>query len=551
MLKKSNVFLLIFFLLPHIIFSACTRSGGKNSLKIQSEKLIHKANLPAGWYTQQAEALKSEINTYFAQAKSDFNIAADVNRIKALIVPHAGHYYSGLCAACAYRALLGKNNEKNESISRVIILCPSHRTFLNNIALPDYNVYQTCLGEIEVDTQAIKVLGKASSVFRTYADAHNLEHAIEVQLPFLHETISNFKIVPLIVGNLTPDSFHEAVLAIKKIVKEGTLVVVSSDFTHFGKMYEYEPFSKFIYHQVRYLDSLAIQSITALSGYDFEQVIQDTKTTICGQISINLFLGLVQVGTYQNINSRVACYYNSSQIKKAIKDDVINTDILLDPVSDGECDGCVSYASILFSTQPISELRSEDRLSEFDKKSLLKLARQSIENYFKVDSEKIPTHLLYPVISPTIQQALGAFVTLNSKNGDLRGCIGQILTNQPLYQTVSEMALAAAFHDTRFAPLKKEELDNIVIDITILTAPRKVISYKDIQIGRDGIILKKVDAGGQVVASAVFLPQVPGQFGWDLATTLEHLSQKAGIGKDDWQRDCEFEVFEGFEIKEK
>ena len=116
-------------------------------------------------------------------------------------------------------------------------------------------------------------------------------------------------------------------------------------------------------------------------------------------------------------------------------------------------------------------------------------------------------------------------------------------------QKVGAFKFRGAFNTV--ASLKKEELDNIVIDITILTVPRKVGNYKEIQIGRDGVILNKIDASGQVKATAVFLPQVPGQFGWNLATTLEHLSQKAGLGKNDWQHDCEFEVFEGFEIREK
>lgn len=551
MFKKNRILPTLFFIFPHIIFSACTKPGCKEGQKIQSEQVLHKSSLSPGWYSQQSEALNAEIEGYFLQAKREFNIVADNSEIKAMIVPHAGYYYSGLCAASAYRLLLGRNDEKNDQISRVIVICPSHRVFLNNIALPDYSVYQTCLGQIDVDTEAVRILGKSSSVFKTHSDAHKLEHAIEVQLPFLQKTIDNFKIVPLIVGSLTPDSFNGAVQAIKKIVNDNTLVVISSDFTHFGKNYEYEPFSKLMFYQIRCLDSLAMQGIMDLSGYDFEQVLQDTKATICGQIPINLFLGLVQSGTYKHISGRLACYYNSAQIQKAVKDNGIDTDVLLDPVPDSECGSCVSYASIIFTAQQADKLTRENLLSEYEKKSLLKLARQIINNHFRLDNDKIPEHLIYPVITPATKQLSGAFVTLNTKNGDLRGCIGQIVAECPLYQTVANMALAAAFSDTRFEPLRKEELDNIIIDITILTAPKKIGNLNEIQIGRDGIILKKVGSDGHVVASAVFLPQVPKQFGWGLVATLEHLSQKAGIDRDGWQNDCEFETFEGFEIREK
>lgn len=547
---KKYSFFILFFILPNIIFSACKKSISKEVERSHGEKLIHKAGLSFEWYSSQPETLKSDLNSYLKQSRRDFNVYVGSDQVKAIIVPHAGFYYSGLCASCAYQALLDKNGTKNEQISKVIVLCPSHRVFLNNIALPDYNVYQTCLGEIEVDTKAINILGKSSSVFRTHADAHKLEHAIEIQLPFLQSTINNFKIIPLIVGNLTPDFFHEAVLALKKIVDDSTLIVISSDFTHFGKNYEYQPFSKLIFYQIRYLDSLAIQAITSLYGYGFEQLLQDTHVTICGQMPINLLLGLASLGVYKNLNSKLACYYNSSQLKKAINGNVINSDVLLNSVSDDLCDSCVSYASIIFTVPPIGQRDMESLLTDYEKKSLLKMARQVIENEFKSDINKIPEHLIYPVITPSIQHASGVFVTL-TKKGDLRGCIGKIIADKPLYQSVAEMAWAAAFNDSRFKPLKKEELDNIVIDITILTVPRKIVNYKEIQIGRDGVILNKIGESGQVKATAVFLPQVPVQFGWNIETTLEHLSQKAGLDKHDWLHDCEFEVFEGFEIREK
>jgi len=82
------------------------------------------------------------------------------------------------------------------------------------------------------------------------------------------------------------------------------------------------------------------------------------------------------------------------------------------------------------------------------------------------------------------------------------------------------------------------------------SSTQKVENYQDIKIGSDGIVLKKIGSDGQIIASSVFLPQVPPSLGWDLQTTLEQLSQKAGLGKHGWKENCEFEVFQGFEIKE-
>jgi len=137
-------------------------------------------------------------------------------------------------------------------------------------------------------------------------------------------------------------------------------------------------------------------------------------------------------------------------------------------------------------------------------------------------------------------------VTLKTKRGgELRGCIGSIMPTQPLYLTVLDKAKAAAFHDTRFAPLTHSELDKVVIDITMLAPPHRVGSYKDIVLGRDGIILEKHGR------SAVFLPHVPTEFGWTLPATLQQLSMKAGLAKDAWQHGATYEVFEGFEFKER
>ena len=106
------------------------------------------------------------------------------------------------------------------------------------------------------------------------------------------------------------------------------------------------------------------------------------------------------------------------------------------------------------------------------------------------------------------------------------------------------MAKQSAFFDHRFKPLREKELENILVEITILTPTRKINNYKEIILGKHGIILKK--AGRQ----AVFLPQVPLGLGWNLETTLKELSKKAGLREDAWKTNCEFHVFEGIKFQE-
>ncbi len=540
-------------LLAIFISAACSKDN-TDKKTTEHDPVIHLAHLTDGWYPQDEMALTETLKDFFTQAKKEFNLVGDSQSVKGLIVPHAGMYYSGLCAAATYQSLLLQDGAKNDTYKTVIILAPSHTTFINGIALPDYDVYKTALGEIKVDTQALKIL-KNSSLFKIMKEAHDKEHAIEIQLPFLQQVLSNFKIVPLIVGNLTEENLALSVKQLQKIIDDKTLIIVSSDFTHHGSSYDYKPFTRDILAQIRYLDSVAVHLISTYSVPTFDKFLGDTGTTICGANPIRVLMGLIYLRSLGPvINTRLACYYTSAQLSSARthlnSNNIISTKKLLTPLEDKFVDNSVSYAGLIFTDQKISDLKDKDQFTDFEKKSLLRLVRDKIENEFKTGDNKLPDHILYPILAPALLKTSGAFVTLNTKDGNLRGCIGRIISDAPLFQTVGEMAIACAFHDDRFLPVKKEELDNIVIDITILTPPQKIENYQEIKIGRDGVVLKKIGNNGEIITSSVFLPQVPSSFGWDLQTTLEQLSRKAGLGKDEWKDNCKFEVFQGFEIKE-
>ncbi len=153
-------------------------------------------------------------------------------------------------------------------------------------------------------------------------------------------------------------------------------------------------------------------------------------------------------------------------------------------------------------------------LSEDNKQELLKIARLSILSNFypSQPSEDEPTGL-------TIKA--GAFVTIH-KNGQLRGCIGRMTSDLPLYKTIELMAKEAAFHDPRFSPLREEEMPNIDIEISVLS-PFFNISYEDIEIGKHGLMLKHGYRTG------VFLPQVPVEQRWNKEEYIVNLYQKAGV----------------------
>lgn len=145
---------------------------------------------------------------------------------KGLIAPHAGYMYSGPVAASAYATL----GSARECIRRVILLGPAHRVYVHGLALPSAAFFDTPLGPVEIDRASVEHLARLPQVF-ILDTAHALEHSLEVQLPFLQLTLSEFTLVPLVVGDADPDSVAEVLEMLWG--GEETLIVVSSDLSHY------------------------------------------------------------------------------------------------------------------------------------------------------------------------------------------------------------------------------------------------------------------------------------------------------------------------------
>ena len=173
-----------------------------------------------------------------------------------------------------------------------------------------------------------------------------------------------------------------------------------------------------------------------------------------------------------------------------------------------------------------------DYLDADEQQFLLRLARRSIEEFLRTGKRPRPE-----AGSPKLSAKRGAFVTLKVDN-QLRGCIGYPLPQKSLIETISSMAVAAATQDYRFPSLKLEELPRTKIEISVLTVPRPVKEVNEVEVGRHGIIVSKG------IAKGLLLPQVPGEYGWDLETYLRHGCLKAGLDEDEWKKDAHIEVFE-------
>ncbi len=172
-----------------------------------------------------------------------------------------------------------------------------------------------------------------------------------------------------------------------------------------------------------------------------------------------------------------------------------------------------------------------DRLDASSRQELLARARGAIERRLGLPRESSP-----PPARKELLECVGAFVTLHKKDA-LRGCIGIFESPKPLYQTVQEMAQASAFEDPRFPPVRKDELQHLDVEISVLSPLRRIQDPSEIDVGTHGIyIIKGYNRG-------VLLPQVAVDQGWDRDTFLGHTCMKAGLSPDAWKGDVEIHVF--------
>ena len=180
-----------------------------------------------------------------------------------------------------------------------------------------------------------------------------------------------------------------------------------------------------------------------------------------------------------------------------------------------------------------------DLLTEKQKKRLLEIARQTIEAYVRTGER-----LDFEENDPALLETKGAFVTLHLHK-DLRGCIGNIVGQGPLYLTVRDMAIASATEDPRFSPVKESELDDIDIEISVLSIPAKTTDPETIQMGKHGVIVRQGLRGG------VYLPQVAVEMGWSREEFLSSLcEEKAGLPSDAWKKGAELQIFTAEVINE-
>ena len=429
-----------------------------------------------------------------------------------LILPHAGWAYSGKIAWRAVRLVRGAR------FKRVVVLAPSHRVWIENrLVAPEANTVSTSLGEIQIDKEWTDRLALRAPVLRN-DKVHENEHSAQIEYPLLKLALgSDFKLAPLIVGSLGPDQMAMCASALAQLIDKDTLLVISSDFTHYGSDFSYTPYGtdggEKVRERVAAVDADAFSYVEKRDADAFAAYVAKTGATICGHVPIELAVRALPAKA------------SFSRIAYATSGD-----------DDREFSRFVCYLSAAGRAEWSGE--GEHVLDGEARSFLLRVARESME-YAVRNGKALPRGHFTASAPKTTLAKMGTFVTLNDKvSGALRGCIGEILPMRPLVEAVAARAVDSALHDPRFPPVAESELANLRVEVSALTPPASVKSWRDIVLGRDGMTLEK---GG---AFAVFLPQVAPEQGWDLPTTLTYLSQKAGLSADAWREGASFETFQ-------
>lgn len=442
------------------------------------------------FYPDNAAELSAAIDGFLAAA----NPVQPQGKVFALISPHAGYGYSGPTAAFGYKLI------KDKPYKTVVVIGSAHSYGFAGVSVYPEGVFRTPLGDLQIDAGFAKqLLGKDADI-GFIPEAFAKEHSVEVQLPFLQKTLSDFKIVPIVMGDCPLATCQKlaALLEGATAGRDDVLVVASTDMYHGYSLAEDELIDK--------------RTISCLKDMDAEALyygLREGKLQLCGGFGVVTTLILAKELGHHKLD---VLNYTNSAIATGRK-------------TDGEW--TVGYVSCVVDA-PGSQVPDKERESAMlnleQRKKLLSIARKSIEKYLETGSK-----LEVKEDDPLLNKEMGAFVTLN-ESGQLRGCIGNITGRGPLYLLVRDMAVESATGDPRFAPVEAAELKNIEIEISVLSPLEKVDSPEAIILGKHGVIVKRGFNSG------VFLPQVATETGWSKEEFLSNLcAHKAGLAPDAWK----------------
>ena len=469
------------------------------------------------FYPDAAPALRLAVEKYMQDA-----LPPAAKDPVAIIVPHAGYVFSGQICADGFNQVSGRKYDT------VVILGTNHTSSsFNKVGLYPGRGFITPLGTAAVDSGIVDALLADCPDCIPNASIHEKEHSIEVVVPFVQVLFPSAKIVPAVVGAPDLALCERFGRALAKVLKgRNALIVASSDLSHYPAAVSASMVDRQTLQAILPLDPASFHSVAHTAS---DRNIRGLSTRACGEAPI--MAAMVAAQSLGASSGVLVSYANSGDTVLGERAQVVGYGAVA--LASGRMEATGAKPPV-----PRSGGRSA-ALTPSDRRAILSIARETIERFLTTKTAPLARNP-----APDLEQTRGMFVTL-TKHGELRGCIGEIMPDKPLYQLVGTVALKSALEDPRFPQLRREELKDIEIEISILTPPMPAAGAGDIVVGRDGVILKR---DGR---SAIFLPQVATEQGWGRDQMLDQLCMKAGLAAGCWKQGAQFLTYQAEVFSEK
>jgi MEMO1 family protein len=449
-------------------------------------KVSHVSPYAGDWYPASRPELARVLEERFAASARRIGSYFPPDAL-GFVVPHAAPAWSGTVAAAAYRAI------ETQKPEQVILLAFPHRGGLGRVATPAVDAISTPLGSVSIDRSF-------ESAFPPAPESRLCDHSFEIQLPFLQRAAPPARITPLYIGAIDAGQRQAAADLLAAAWRPGVVFVASSDFTHYGRAFGFEPFpnDSHIESSLRDLDFDCIDAAGGLDAEHFLAALDRNRATVCGTAPIALLLDVLR-----RIDSQTYQTTLDYQVSGGINSDFSHS---------------VSYAALGYYRS------SSFALDAADGQALLTAAAETLEQLRRSGKgHPIPPRSA----SAALTSRRGVFVTLRHE-GDLLGCVGNASGRNSLARDVPELTLAAATEDPRFRPAT-ETHGAIDIELSILTPLRPIRRAEEFRLGRHGAMLA---LGGR---SGLLLPQVAVERGWSAEEFWRALARKSGLWPEAWR----------------
>ncbi len=479
-----------------------------------AQQMVRPPALVNTFYSGDPLTLMREVDAQLSEAQTLLatQLPAQSACPKILVIPHAGHVYSGLAASIGYTRMV----PHIATIKRIVMLCPAHREYFQGVALPDVLAFATPLGTLAVDALGVAALAGLPFV-GNYAKAHEQEHALEVHLPFLQRLWKDLPveaqpaILPMVVGDVSPEQV--ATLIERLWGNDQTLILISTDLSHFQT-----------YDSAKATDGLTCEKVRSLHT-------DITHAQACGATPLNAAL---MHANKRHLQIEQLAYCNSG-------DTAGNT-----PEGRERVVGYASFALYESAQNGTAASLTGYGLEADQGAALVQLARAALHHVTGAPAMSTPAQ------EPWLEAAGACFVTL-SKNGALRGCIGSLMAHRSIKDDVIHNATAAALSDHRFTPVTADEAPHLAIEVSVLTSPvplgfaNEAHALWQLEPLVDGVIFS-AEVNGQHYRST-FLPQVWGQMA-DAQQFMAQLKMKAGLPADFWSNAVQLQTYRVQEFHE-